>query len=47
MVLASDEPVISSFDIATYVLSPAGVAFLLTIAALTLGLLLAAWQLGH
>jgi glycerophosphoryl diester phosphodiesterase len=52
VVLASGEPVISNFDIAAFVLSPAGGAFLLTISALTLGLLLTqfaghTWIAGH
>ncbi len=41
IVLASGEPVISNFDIATFALSPAGLAFVLVIAALTVSLLLA------
>jgi glycerophosphoryl diester phosphodiesterase len=52
IVLASGEPVISNFDIARFVLSPSGVAFVLVIAALTLALLLAefaghSWIAGH
>jgi glycerophosphoryl diester phosphodiesterase len=51
-VLASGEPVISNFDIARFVLSPSGVAFVLVIAALTVALLLAefaghSWIAGH
>ncbi|NJD30750.1 MAG: hypothetical protein FIB04_02555 [Gammaproteobacteria bacterium] len=41
IVAASGEPVISNFDIARFVLSPTGIAFVLVIAALTLALLLA------
>lgn len=41
IVAASGEPVISNFDIAAFVLSPAGVFFVAVIAALTFGLLLA------
>jgi hypothetical protein len=52
MVLASGDPVISNFDIAAFVLSPAGAAFVLVVAALNLGLLLAefagqSWIAGH
>jgi glycerophosphoryl diester phosphodiesterase len=52
IVLASGEPVISNFDIAAFALSPAGLAFVLVIAALSLGLLLAevagqSWIAGH
>jgi len=52
LVLASGEPVISNFDIARFVLSPSGVAFVLVIAALTVALLLAefaghSWIAGH
>jgi glycerophosphoryl diester phosphodiesterase len=52
LVIASGEPVISNFDIATFVLSPAGAAFVLVAAAVTLGLLLAefaghSWIAGH
>ena len=52
IVLASGEPVISNFDIARFVLSPSGVAFVLVIAALTVALLLAefaghSWIAGH
>jgi glycerophosphoryl diester phosphodiesterase len=41
LVLAAGEPVISNFDIAGFVLSPTGAAFVLVIAALTIALLLA------
>ena len=41
IVLASGEPVISNFDIAAFALSPAGLAFVLVIVALTVSLLLA------
>ena len=41
IVLASGEPVISNFDIAAFVLSPGGAAFVLVVAALTVSLLLA------
>jgi glycerophosphoryl diester phosphodiesterase len=52
LVLASGEPVISNFDIARFVLSPSGVAFVLVIAALSVALLLAefaghSWIAGH
>ena len=52
IVLASGEPVISNFDIAAFVLSPAGIIFVLAVAALTIGLLLAefagqSWIAGH
>ncbi len=52
LVVASGEPVISNFDIASFVLSPAGAAFVLVVAAVTLGLLLAefaghSWIAGH
>lgn len=52
IVLASGEPVISNFDIAGFVLSPAGVCFVLLAAAVTIGLLLAefaghSWIAGH
>jgi glycerophosphoryl diester phosphodiesterase len=52
MVLASGEPVISNFDIADFVLSPAGIGFVLLVAAVTIGLLLAefaghTWIAGH
>jgi glycerophosphoryl diester phosphodiesterase len=52
IVLASGEPVISNFDIAAFVLSPAGAAFMLVVAALTTTLLLAefagqTWIAGH
>jgi glycerophosphoryl diester phosphodiesterase len=52
IVLASGEPVISNFDIAAFALSPVGLAFVLVIVALTLGLLLAefagqSWIAGH
>ena len=52
LVLASGEPVISNYDIAGFALSPAGVAFVLVAAALTIGLLLAefaghSWIGGH
>ena len=52
IVLASGEPVISNFDIAAFALSPAGLAFALVIAALTVSLLLAefagqSWIAGH
>jgi glycerophosphoryl diester phosphodiesterase len=41
IVLASGEPIISNFDIAAFVLSPAGLAFVVVIAALSVSLLLA------
>jgi glycerophosphoryl diester phosphodiesterase len=52
LVLASGEPVISNFDIAGFVLSPAGIGFVLLVAAITIGLLLAefaghTWIAGH
>jgi glycerophosphoryl diester phosphodiesterase len=52
IVLAAGEPVISNFDIARFVLSPAGVAFVLVVVALTVALLLAefaghSWIAGH
>lgn len=52
LVLASGEPVISNFDIATFVLSLPGIAFVLVIAALTVALVLAefaghSWIAGH
>jgi glycerophosphoryl diester phosphodiesterase len=52
LVLASGEPVISNFDIARFVLSPGGIAFVLAIVALTVALLLAefaghSWIAGH
>ena len=52
IVLASGGPVISNVDIAAFVLSPAGVAFVLVVAALTITLLLASftgqtWIAGH
>jgi glycerophosphoryl diester phosphodiesterase len=52
MVLASGEPVISNFDIARFVISPAGMGFVLLAAAVTIGLLLAefaghTWIAGH
>ena len=52
IVLASGEPVISNFDIAAFALSPAGLAFVLVIAALSVSLLLAefagqSWIAGH
>ena len=52
IVLASGEPMISNFDIAAFVLSPAGVVFVLVVAALGIGLLLAefagqSWISGH
>ena len=52
IVLASGEPVISNFDIASFALSPAGLAFVLVIVALTVSLLLAefagqSWIAGH
>jgi glycerophosphoryl diester phosphodiesterase len=46
LVLAAGEPVISNFDIAGFVLSPAGAAFLLVTAALAIALLLAEFT-GH
>ena len=46
LVLAAGEPVISNFDIAGFVLSPIGAAFVLMIAALTIALLLAEFA-GH
>ena len=46
LVLAAGEPVISNFDIAGFVLSPTGAAFVLVIAALTIALLLAEFT-GH
>jgi len=52
MVRASGEPVISNYDIAGFVLSPAGIGFVLLVAAVTIGLLLAefaghTWIAGH
>lgn len=52
IVLASGEPVISNFDIARFVLSPSGVAFVVAVAALSVALLLAefaghSWIAGH
>ena len=52
IVLASGEPVISNFDIATFVLSPSGALFVLVVAAFTVSLLLAefaglSWIAGH
>jgi glycerophosphoryl diester phosphodiesterase len=52
LVLASGEPVISNFDIASFVLSPIGVVFVVAAAALLIGLLLAeftghSWIAGH
>jgi glycerophosphoryl diester phosphodiesterase len=52
LVLASGEPVVSNYDIAGFVLSPAGVAFVMLAAAVTIGLLLAefaghTWIAGH
>lgn len=41
LLLASGEPVISNFDIAAFVLSPVGVAFVLVLVALIVGVLLA------
>lgn len=46
LVLAAGEPVISNFDIAGFVLSPIGAAFVLVIAALGIALLLAEFT-GH
>ncbi len=46
LVLAAGAPVISNFDIAGFVLSPSGAAFVLVIAALTIALLLAEFT-GH
>ncbi len=42
MVLAAGAPVISNYDITSFVLSPTGLAFVLVAAALMLGLVLAA-----
>jgi glycerophosphoryl diester phosphodiesterase len=52
LVLASGEPVVSNFDIAGFVLSIPGLAFVLLVAAVTAGLLLAefaghSWIAGH
>ncbi len=52
IVLSSGEPVISNFDIADFVLSPAGACFVLLVAAVTIGLLLVefaghTWIAGH
>jgi len=52
IVLASGEPVISNYDLATFVLSLPGVVFVLVIAALSVALLLAefaghSWIAGH
>ena len=52
IVLASGEPVISNFDIATFVLSPSGALFVLVVAAFTVSLVLAefaglSWIAGH
>jgi glycerophosphoryl diester phosphodiesterase len=52
LVLTSGEPVISNFDIAGFVLSPWGAAFVLVLVALTVSLLLAeftghSWIAGH
>jgi len=46
LVLASGDPVISNYDIAGFVLSVPGVAFVLLVAATIIGLLLAEF-LGH
>jgi glycerophosphoryl diester phosphodiesterase len=46
LVLASGEPVISNFDIARFVLSPIGAAFVVVIPALSIALLLAGFT-GH
>lgn len=46
LVLAAGEPVISNFDIAGFVLSPTGAAFVVVIGALTIALLLAEFT-GH
>ena len=52
LVLTAGEPVISNFDIVGFLLSPAGAAFVVLAAALTVGLLLAefaghSWIGGH
>jgi hypothetical protein len=52
LVAASGQRAISNFDIAGFVLSPPGVAFVVAVAALTTGLLLAefagqTWISGH
>ena len=52
MVLTSGEPVISNFDIAGFVLSPAGVVTIVAVAAVLIALLLAelaglSWIAGH
>jgi glycerophosphoryl diester phosphodiesterase len=52
IVSASGEPLISNYDIKAFVLSPTGVAFVLVLAALTIGLLLVelaghTWIAGH
>ena len=52
LVLTAGEPVISNFDIVGFVLSPAGIGFVVVAAALTIGLLLAefaglGWIAGH
>jgi len=46
LVLAAGEPVISNFDIAGFILSPTGAAFVVVIAALSIALLLAEFA-GH
>jgi len=46
LVLASGEPVVSNYDIARFVLTPGGVAFVVFVAAALLGLVLAE-LLGH
>ena len=52
MVLAAGDPVITNYDIARFVLSPTGAAFVTVVAAVALGLLLAelaglTWIAGH
>ena len=52
MLLAAGDPVITNYDIAGFVLSPTGAAFVIVVAALALGLLLAefaglSWIAGH
>ncbi|MCJ7453557.1 MAG: glycerophosphoryl diester phosphodiesterase membrane domain-containing protein, partial [Steroidobacteraceae bacterium] len=52
LVSASGESVVTNFDIASYVLSPVGALFLLFVAAIAIGLLLAefagqSWISGH
>lgn len=52
LVARSGDPVVTNFDLASFALSPAGAAFVLLVAALTIGFLLAelagfTWLAGH